>query len=73
MAGKSLGTLTLDLILKTGLFEQGADKAARKMQGLEKRAYAVGKAIGTSIKFGAGIAATGFALYVKNTIEAEKV
>ena len=73
MASKSLGSLTLDLILKTGLFEQGADKASKKMQTLEKRAYAVGKAIGTSIKVGVGIAAAGFGLYVKNTIEVEKV
>lgn len=73
MASKSLGVLTLDLVMKTGLFEQGADKASRKMQGLEKRAYAVGKAIGTSIKLGVGIAAAGFGLYIKNTIEAEKV
>lgn len=73
MASKSLGTLTLDLVLKMGAFEQGADKAGRKMQGLEKRAHAVGNALGGAIKLGAGIAAAGFGLYVKNTIEAEKV
>lgn len=40
MASKSLGTLTLDLVAKTGSFEQGMDKAersAKKMEGEYKR------------------------------------
>ena len=35
MAGRGLGTLTLDLAVKTGAFEQGLDKAGRS---LDKRA-----------------------------------
>ena len=73
MAGKSLGTLTLDLVAKTGMFEAGLDKAGRKLSETERRAAAFGKVLGNSILAGAGIAAAGLALYVKNTIEAEKV
>ncbi|QDD87506.1 phage tail tape measure protein [Pseudomonas oryzihabitans] len=35
MATRSLGSLTLDLIAKTGGFEQGMDRAARSMQRFE--------------------------------------
>ena len=77
MAGRSLGSLTLDLILKMGGFEQGMDKAARvtdkRMKDMESRARKFGEAMGTAIKIGATGAAVGMALYVKNTIEAEKV
>lgn len=73
MASKSLGVLTLDLVAKTGMFEAGLDRAGRKLSATEKKAVALGKVLGNSILAGAGIAAAGFALYVKNTIEAEKV
>lgn len=77
MASRGLGTLTLSLIAKIGGFEQGMDKAARhadkRMRDIERRSYAFGKALGASLKVAAGIAATGFGLYLKNTIEAEKV
>jgi len=73
MASKSLGVLTLDLVAKTGMFEAGLDKAGRKMSETERKAAAFGKVLGNSILAGAGIAAAGLALYVKNTIEAEKV
>lgn len=49
MAGKSLGTLTLDLVAKTGMFEAGLDRAGRKMSETERKAHALGKSIGLSI------------------------
>lgn len=77
MASKSLGTLTLDLAVKTGMFVAGMNKAEREMaksaRNIEDRAYKMGRALGVALKAGAGVAAAGLALYVKNTIEAEKV
>lgn len=49
MASRSLGTLTLDLVAKTGMFEAGLDKAGRKMSALEKKAYNLGKNIGLAV------------------------
>lgn len=60
MAGKSLGTLTLDLVAKTGMFEAGLDKAGRKMSETERKAHALGKNIGLSL--GAVGAAVGAAV-----------
>lgn len=77
MASKSLGVLTLDLVAKVGGFTAGMNAAERQasksLSAIEKRANAFGRAIGVSIKAGAGIAAAALGVYVKNTIEAEKV
>ena len=81
MAARNLGSLTLDLLIKTGSFTAGLDKAARdtnkRMTEIEKRAYKFGQQLGAGIKI-AGVAAASSAaviggIYVKNTIEAEKV
>ncbi len=52
MSSRSLGSLTLDLIAKTGGFESGMDKAARiadkKTQQIEQQAAARAKAIETA-------------------------
>ncbi|HEL4562446.1 TPA: phage tail tape measure protein [Klebsiella pneumoniae] len=76
MAGKSLGTLTIDLIARTGGFVQGMDKAERSSQkwrdNVKKDAAAVGlalAAVGTAAAAAAiGVSAAGIAL-VKNTSE----
>ncbi|HGH5396608.1 TPA: phage tail tape measure protein [Raoultella planticola] len=76
MAGKSLGTLTIDLIARTGGFVQGMDKAERSSQkwrdNVKKDAAAVGvslAAVGTAAAAAAiGIGAAGISL-VKNTSE----
>ncbi|EMO8816862.1 phage tail tape measure protein [Klebsiella michiganensis] len=76
MAGKSLGTLTIDLIARTGGFVQGMDKAERSSQkwrdNVKKDAAAVGSAlaaVGTAAAAAAiGVSASGIAL-VKNTSE----
>ncbi|HDY7026271.1 TPA: phage tail tape measure protein [Klebsiella pneumoniae] len=76
MAGKSLGTLTIDLIARTGGFVQGMDKAERSSQkwrdNVKKDAAAVGaslSAVGTAAAAAAiGVGAAGIAL-VKNTSE----
>src|SRR5690606_21509137 len=68
MATRSLGTLTIDLVAKTGGFVQGMDKAAReadkRFKEIEKRAKMVGAAIGTALVAGAGLVAN----QLRNTI-----
>src|SRR5690606_19727430 len=70
MASRGLGTLTLDLILKMGGFEQGMNKAARltdeRMKKIEARAKAAGVAIGAGLV----AAATGAAAMTKRAIDA---
>ncbi len=64
MAGRGLGSLTLDLILKMGGFEQGMDKAARvtdkRMREMEARAKKFGvvagaAAAGAAVAISAGV------------------
>ncbi|MGE2106743.1 phage tail tape measure protein [Citrobacter koseri] len=74
MAGKSLGTLTLDLIARTGGFSSGMDKAERSSQKWRKQVESDAKMVGValgSVALAAAAAATsvgvaGFNL-VKNT------
>lgn len=76
MAGKSLGTLTIDLIAKVGGFVQGVDKAERASQKWRDQVKKDAKEISTSIiAIGAaaataavGIGAAGLAI-VKNTAQ----
>ncbi|TYW90348.1 phage tail tape measure protein [Klebsiella pneumoniae] len=76
MAGKSLGTLTIDLIAKVGGFVQGMDKAERASQKWRDQVKRDAKEISTSIiAIGAaaataavGIGAAGLAI-VKNTAQ----
>ncbi|HHJ4622968.1 TPA: phage tail tape measure C-terminal domain-containing protein [Raoultella ornithinolytica] len=76
MAGKSLGTLTIDLIAKVGGFVQGMDKAERASQKWRDQVKKDDKEISTSIiAIGAaaataavGIGAAGLAI-VKNTAQ----
>lgn len=63
MAGRGLGTLTLDLILRMGGFEQGWDKAARisdkRMKEIGRSAKRMGVAIGVAVAAAGTIAADG--------------
>ncbi|WP_115723475.1 phage tail tape measure protein [Klebsiella pneumoniae] len=76
MAGKSLGTLTIDLIAKVGGFVQGMDKAERASQKWSAQIKKDAKEVGASIvAIGAaaataavGIGAAGLAV-VKNTAQ----
>lgn len=76
MAGKSLGTLTIDLIAKVGGFVQGMDKAERASKKWRDQVKKDAKEISTSIiAIGAaaataavGIGAAGLAI-VKNTAQ----
>ena len=76
MAGKSLGSLTIDLIAKVGGFVQGMDKAERASQKWRDQVKKDAKEISTSIiAIGAaaataavGIGAAGLAI-VKNTAQ----
>lgn len=76
MAGKSLGTLTIDLIAKVGGFVQGMDKAERASQKWRDQVKKDAKEISTSIiaiggaaaTAAVGIGAAGLAI-VKNTAQ----
>ncbi|HBV9683501.1 TPA: phage tail tape measure protein [Klebsiella aerogenes] len=76
MAGKSLGTLTIDLIAKVGGFVQGMDKAERASQKWRDQVTKDAKEVGSSIlAVGAaaataaiGIGAAGLSI-VKNTAQ----
>src|SRR5690606_22415134 len=57
MASRSLGTLTVDLVAKTGGFEQGMTRAARitdkRMKDIERRVKAAGLVLGAARAAGA--------------------
>ncbi len=61
MASRSLGTLTIDMLMRTAGLEQGATKAERQMARLQTRAVALGTAIGNAI--GKAVAKVGEGLY----------
>lgn len=65
MASKSLGTLTLDLIAKTGGFTGPMDKAARQTKKNSDQMAKYGKAVGTAIGVGATAAAAGIVLMIQ--------
>lgn len=60
MSTRSLGLLTLDLVVRAGAFTAGMTGAERQadksLSAIEKRAYAFGRTVGTAIKTGAVIA-----------------
>jgi hypothetical protein len=65
MAGKSLGTLTLDLVAKTGNFTGPMDKAARQTKKNSDQMAKAGKAVGIGIAAGATAAAAGLLLMIQ--------
>ena len=65
MASKSLGTLTLDLVAKTGGFTGPMDKAARQTKKNSDQMAKYGKAVGTAIGVGAAAAAAGIVLMIQ--------
>ncbi|EPY1491941.1 phage tail tape measure protein, partial [Klebsiella michiganensis] len=76
MAGKSLGTLTIDLIAKVGGFVQGMDKAERSSQKWREQVKKDAKEVGASIAaigVAAATAAVGIGVaglsIVKNTAQ----
>lgn len=73
MASRSLGVLSIDLVAKTGGFEQGMDKAARtadrRMKEIERRAKQMGTVLGTALAAGAGIAAAALIASTKAAID----
>lgn len=74
MATKSLGTLTLDLIAKTGGFVAGMSKAERESEKWRRKVVsdvkAVGKTMGVALAAGTAAAAAGLALMVNRSREA---
>jgi len=73
MASRSLGSLTLDLILKYGGFEQGMDRASRtadkRMREIEARAKKFGTFLGGALAAGAGAATAAIIGLTKNAID----
>lgn len=65
MASKSLGTLTLDLVAKTGGFTGPMDKAARQTKKNTDQMAKAGKAVGIAIGAGATAAAAGIVLMIQ--------
>lgn len=74
MATRSLGTLTLDLVAKTGGFVQGMSKAERESakwkRQVERNVTAAGKTIGVALAAGTAAAAAGLTLMVSKSLEA---
>ncbi len=74
MASKSLGTLTLDLVAKTGGFVAGMTKAEKATEKWRKKvtadAAAAGKFIGTALAAATVAAAAGLVVLVKRSIDA---
>jgi len=73
VASRNLGTLTVDLALKSGLFEQGMDRAAKASEKNLNRIKATASGLGTA--FVAGLAALGssklLGAIVQETTQAE--
>lgn len=65
--------MSIDLVAKTGGFEQGMDKAARtadrRMKEIERRAKQMGTVLGTALAAGAGIAAAALIASTKAAID----
>lgn len=53
----ALGSIVIDLLLKTGAFTTDAKQAEKRLQELQKTAISAGKAIGAGIAAGATVAA----------------
>lgn len=74
MATRSLGTLTLDLVAKTGGFVDGMSKTERETakwrRKVEANIKAAGKTMGVAITAGAAAAAAGLTIMVNRSREA---
>lgn len=67
MASRSLGTLTLDLVAKTGGFVQGMDKAERQSKKWRRQVEKDIKQASNAIKIGAGVAVAALGTMVVQT------
>lgn len=61
----ALGSLTIDLLMRTGSFESNSKKAEQRLREMEKTAKVAGAVIG-------GALAAGVGLLVKNTMDAQR-
>lgn len=73
MASRSLGSLTVDLLLKTGGFQAGMDRSARDAEKTLKRIQTTARGVGSAIAVGfAALGASNlFGAIIANTTEAE--
>lgn len=65
----SIGTLTVDLVMKTGKFETDTKRAERAASNLAKKIDAQASAIGTAIGVGAVAAFTALAVGIKSAVD----
>jgi len=68
MASKSLGTLTIDLVARTGGFVAGMDKAERSSEKWRRQVESSAKAAGAAIGAASIVAAGAMAAWVKSSI-----
>ena len=81
MGKNSIGELSLDLVVKAGAFTAGMTAAERQanksLTAIEKRANAFGRSLGVGLRTASvaafGALSAGMGIYIRNTIEAEKV
>jgi hypothetical protein len=69
MASRSLGTLTIDLVARTGGFVAGMDKAERNSAKWRKQVERDMKAAGTAVGAGAAAAIAGLAALTASTVK----
>ncbi len=69
MAGKSLGTLTIDLIAEVGGFVRGMDKAERASEQWRKKITNDAALVGTAIGAAVSAVAAGTISFIKSTSE----
>lgn len=67
---KSLGTLTLDLVARTGSFVSGMDKAERSSEKWRKQVEKDAKVIGTAVGAASAAAIAGLAAMTVSTVKA---
>lgn len=69
MANKSLGTLTIDLVAKTGSWMQGLDKGGREAERFRKTVEKNFKAVASVVKTGAAVGTAAVAALTAVTIK----
>jgi hypothetical protein len=55
------GSIVIDLLMRTGAFETDVKRAEKRLEEMKRQAVETGKAIGTAIAAGAGVAVTALA------------
>lgn len=70
MATRSLGKLTIDLVLRTAGFEQGADKAERRMDAIRRKTDQIARGVANFARVFT-VAAAGLTYFAKQAINTQ--